>query len=653
MIITSITVRNFRGIRELSLDDLPDQVLVLGLNRSGKTSLLDALRAVFLGRIQDHAGRALEVREWIGPHESTAAVAVGFELLDGAYTARMRVARTVSLEIQPPDGKPLWTGAPKDVRGALWRHLGVAQRHRECAMTPRAYLVGDDLGKMISDLGGGGVDQAELDAILGDDAAWFHGFAAAEKITPASPDALLSLGEAMFQKRTSMKANLAALTAQAERSAGVMPPTGRNGATLTPAQIPAVESALAQIRATRDTLLAERGAAENAAGSAEALERARSERARIRLEELEGAVEEASGRRDQARKTMEPMDAALRNALAADSAAVDALARASVSLDAAKAAVASLDGLSACCPTCGQKIAPAARKSMAEPLDTALAEAAAAHTAAQDRRQQTLAAIQPARDRAKAAAETLRQAEREVSDAAARLNEHRGRASALDRQIAELETLAGSAPRALEDVDADIQATEAKTEAAVAALETLRTIADRERTETARDQVAAEVEVLTRLIPLFHNDRRSNHASALNRLARNEQEAFLSACNDRLEPFGLALGLDTSGKSVAVTLRSLDQDLAVPVTQASGAEMLLAEWAVATAFAGDGLVLLDEFTRLDGRYRGLLLESLAARPGSLWVASAYSHEGEPEVESLRDALAPLGVVWMRREGDQP
>jgi hypothetical protein len=180
------------------------------------------------------------------------------------------------------------------------------------------------------------------------------------------------------------------------------------------------------------------------------------------------------------------------------------------------------------------------------------------------------------------------------------------------------------------------------------ALTALNRISERQTAEAERTHISAEIDLLSWAIPLFHSDRKSNHASALNNLSRNEQAAFLDACNARLEPFGVRLGVQAGAKSLSVTFGGLDGGAMVPITQVSGAEMLLAEWAVATAFVGDGLVLIDEFNRLDGAYRPIMCAALGESPCSVWAATAYLQATTPDIDAIRAALEPVGVAWLER-----
>lgn len=54
--IKSLTIRNFRGVRNFELQDLPDELNIHGRNGSGKTSIYDAWLWLLFGK--DHEGRA-------------------------------------------------------------------------------------------------------------------------------------------------------------------------------------------------------------------------------------------------------------------------------------------------------------------------------------------------------------------------------------------------------------------------------------------------------------------------------------------------------------------------------------------------------------------------------------------------------------------
>lgn len=152
MIVTHVSIRNFLGITELNLTDCQQRMLVLGKNWSGKTSVLDAIRAVFLGEVRDASSKNLEVADWINKSAKQAAVTIGFTEAGEKFEARLRVqGKGTALEISR-EGKPTISGSPKEVRNALWAILQANPAHRAAGLNPRLYLSGGDIGQMISDL---------------------------------------------------------------------------------------------------------------------------------------------------------------------------------------------------------------------------------------------------------------------------------------------------------------------------------------------------------------------------------------------------------------------------------------------------------------------------------------------------------------------
>jgi DNA repair exonuclease SbcCD ATPase subunit len=653
MKIEALKIRNFRGIRELEITECASRMLVLGFNRAGKTSLFDAIRGVFIGKLSDAAGKQVRVPEWVGPWAKSANVEIAFTTPGGeTMTARMRVTNSVSLEIEVP-GRPSWTGPPAEVRGALWEHLGVSQKHRECGMTPRTFLTGDDLGQMVSDLGGGGVDKAKLQEILGEHADWFYDLAALNGITLDSLDSLRAIGAAMFQKRSALNAELKTCRAGIDELACVMPPANAKGAVLTVENIPDVEAAIQKLNRERDTLVEERGAAQAADSAGDiAAELAAAEAMLADLQKKEQALPEHSGlvqALEEATARHKTAARELEAAKKADSNAVYAVQQSDTEKSrAVKLAAQALEAGMAC-PHCGANVTEKRADKLADKNRAALEAAEAAYTEAAERRDETQAALKKAHEDAgdslaalEKAEAGLKQAERE----AARLLD------ALDRARSNVNILKAQKPaeyRDIGEIRTDIEKIDARIAAGQNALETLRQLQRREALSSRESELEKAIVRLSWAIPLFHNDGRSNHAAALNELACDEQAAFLAACNERLDMFGCCLGLDTAGKALYVTFGDIESGRHIPLAQVSGAEMLLAEWAVATAFAGDGIVLLDEISRLDGRFRPKLLDAFQAHEGCLWLVSAYTKEAKPDIARVSAALAPAGVVWVGRE----
>jgi hypothetical protein len=632
MIITHLSIRNFLGITELNLTDCQQRMLVIGKNWSGKTSVLDAIRAVFLGEVRDASAKNLDVADWIHKSAKQASVTVGFTEAGETFEARLRVqGKGTSLEISR-QGKPTITGSPKEVRNALWAILQANPAHRAAGLNPRLYLSGGDIGQMISDLGGGGVDLAALAEVLGDNADWFHGFATVQGLTTDTTDGLLSVGAAAFRQRTELKARAEEVGRRLEGMGELSAPIGKGGVTLTPEQIPVVESALAQMRQQRDGLLAERGAAQTVAVTPDN-SAAVSERAGI---DLVARVADSERLRSEADALIRPRESATQDhqqAKSKHSAAQYADHLAEQKVTAAQKAVKNPPALDGECPVCRTEITSAVQAHVVKHLEGQLKEA--------ELERKKTSKAQEAADKAwKDADSSASLAERQLAAA-------QSRCAALDATI---NAVPAAAPehRALADIEADIEAVDRRIANATTAMETLKAIRERDRLAQDLDALNAEIDCLNWAIPLFHSDRKSNHATALSALSKNEQADFLERCNAKLEPFGVRIGVRDEAKRVGVVYGALGDSLMLPVRRISGAESLLVEWAIAAAFAGDGLVLLDEINRADGGVKSTLLGGLAGAGCGVWAAGAYTQTVAPDVDKLRTALAPVGLVWMER-----
>lgn len=642
MKIRSLKIKNFRGIREVNVTDAALHMMVIGYNGSGKTSILDAIRAVLVGRVQDRNGN-LQIAQWIGPHAKSASVDIEFVEKGERFTAKMRVQKTVALEIER-DGLPPISGTPKEARAALWDILGVNQKHRECGLTPTAFLIGDEIGQMISDLGGASVDQAKLDGILGENSEWFRRYAASIKQPCDSVDGLLAIGANMFTCRTGKKALRDEKQRQFDAAADLQNPVNRQGKVVTTEQRPQVMEAIAKMKRDRDAFIEARGAIKNDS-AAEQIERAKNELNAIDLEPLRAAESSAITEYQNLVNRVNSSQAAIR---IREQAIADRTSQKTAATAELKAIESAKPPLSGKCPTCGadvpKSVTDAAMTERDEKI-SAIQERIADHEAFLTEASEELKTMKHNFEALSTKAESARKASLEASTAVSNaqrrihdLNETISAASADEDEEPQLTE---------EEINSSIATLDASIEAATTALNTLNSIASRDAIEAEIAALSQEIDRLSWAIPLFHNDKKSNHASALNGLSGNEQQDFIDRVNARLEPFNKRIGLLKGEKTLIVTFGGTDSDTMIPIAQASGAEILLAEWAVAAAFVGDdGLILLDEFNRLDGLNRPLLTYAMQECESGIWAAAAYSIPSEPDLEAIRSALDPIGVVWV-------
>lgn len=599
MRITNIYVENFRGVNSFGMDDCPPTVLLLGNNRSGKTSIMDAIRATMTGRITDQTGKAIELAQWVGLHGKTASVRLGLDVDGEQIDLCLQVGKSASLSCDQLHG------SARDIRAALWHKIGLSQKFGECGLTPRSFILGDDAGKMIADLGSSEVSLDALEKVLGEHANWFHQFTGEEGITPRSRDSLLAIGRAMYDARTVANARLKKLYADIEELANVTYPVGKTGKPLTLADIPKLTALVDQLKAARRTVAATADVS-------------------LLQEELDAIDVEALVAREQA--------------------CVDALANADAALHAAqtKHAGAARDHanivsgmkdvqrgieLGGECPICLTPITDAIRDRVAAAHKKSIEAMECAEREAKAACETALKEVESCHKTVSTARESLRLA---TADAAAA----KAKASSLRQQI----NAAGAGVSA-----EDAATNEDRIAAASEALDTLTVILQRETMRRELDEVEAEAVHLAWGIPLFHDDGRANHAAALNDLFRDEREVFLTACNERLVRFGLRLDIVEGAKSLSFAISG------TPLPQASGAETLISEWAVASAFCRKGIVLLDEFTRLDGSNRGVFMKDVLDAGCCAWFAAAYARGGTPsaqEIEAINHALNPIGAVWV-------
>ncbi|WP_370677313.1 AAA family ATPase [Pleomorphomonas sp. PLEO] len=117
--IRDITVNNFRKFREpLTIQGLSDGLnIVIEANEAGKSTILEALRAVFFVR---HSTRN-QLASSFAPHGENVApeIEVGFELDGDAWSISKRFLRSPSIEVRGPTGRTQGDAAEELLQGLL------------------------------------------------------------------------------------------------------------------------------------------------------------------------------------------------------------------------------------------------------------------------------------------------------------------------------------------------------------------------------------------------------------------------------------------------------------------------------------------------------------------------------------------------------
>lgn len=601
--ITSIHVTNFRGLREARLDNLPPSVLALGLNGQGKTSLLDAVRFVLTGVVYGQDEKRLRVPDLIGPHAREAYVALGLGGLD-SLTLECRInSKGSTLRAVNADGAEVFAGSPDEVRRALCRRLGIDPKHLHACCHPRSTLVSGDLSALLAEMAGG----IELDALAATCGEHWEAVAAfiEERHLPAkTPRDLAAIGKAAYDERTAVQREAKQLAAAAAVEQGPVP-TAAGGRVLTVADLPAVEKALREMSGERDTLHREIGAASSrraADAIAADLSAAEAAFAAITLPDLAHA------------------EGVAREAKAAADLAMEQFRAASAAVNRAEEAVEAMNAEPGPCPTCGQKRGKAK---------------VTAEQARERRREAELA-----RDRAKSAHDALAARNAEAEGAEATLRDVRQRHAAAQAERARLsarvEALRAEQPAAgsVAELQAKLDALDGRIASATTAREALGRMREHAERRARVEALKAQVETLDWMVAAF---RDGDVTQALGAGARDQ---FVARVNERLAEHGYALSMVADGANVTACLGRTGET-PKPVAWCSDGEIMLAQLAIVEAFAC-GVAVLDRLDCLDGARRVAVVQSL----GNVLAAAAYGIAGEPPLDAMAAAMAPVALVWV-------
>lgn len=204
MQIKSISISNFRGIDRVDLQDLSDRLFLTGANAQGKTSVVNAIQYVLFGRCLDQVGKRIENNQLIKRGEKQAEIKIGLEINTSTVLLDCTITHKSSSLTGYVNDKPTLTGSPADVRKSFWKRCKMDMLHAECAMNPRAYMLSDDLGKLIQDLSSGGIDDKQIFELAGEHADWLAGYVTDNGLSMASPKALQEIGATAFNTRTAV-----------------------------------------------------------------------------------------------------------------------------------------------------------------------------------------------------------------------------------------------------------------------------------------------------------------------------------------------------------------------------------------------------------------------------------------------------------------
>ncbi|MDI9379761.1 MAG: AAA family ATPase [Verrucomicrobiota bacterium] len=619
MKINRIEIRNFRGCRALTLDSFP--AMLLGMNGAGKTSAMHAIQAALFGRVFDHEGKQITSSQWVGQWGKDASVDVTINIEGEQSVVQLRVTAS-GQKVAVTGARPI-QGRPAEVRAALWERIGKRQEHAECAANPRAYLLGGDLGALLAQINGGGVDHDKLHLACGAYFGWLESWCKQHRHPLDTMDHLSELGEAMYAERTVVNKDIKRLEQEIASMEVLDAPVNAKGAPLTVADLPAVESGIATLRKDRDALIEQKGRASavydgpSADDLRKAIDADRAELAKVE-KKIAGAPESAKeSRADIAKQAQRKHEI---EATVAD-----------LSRRIAEQESALQEFKGGACPTCHQTLSDHARETLVGPIEAAIER----DKTEMDEQKKALKGLASKIEADEKALDSVEAQIRACTEQAAKIRESLARA---DRDLLAAST--AYAGPGEEELQGQIDGLDARIEKAEHARDRLLAMQDADAKRARLEGLKSEQERLNWAVDAFRG------GTVTNALGSDGLAFFTGACNDLLSGHGYALIAQAEGKAVTVSLAK-DGWLPVPVNQVSEGELILAQIAVAAAFADNGVpALIDGIERLDGEHRGTAIDLMESIHGAVVMAATYGLPNAPDIEAMADALAPVAVVWV-------
>lgn len=630
MKLTYIKIDNFREVRSIDLRNLTDNTILVGPNGAGKTTVLDAVRVCLAGQCYDQTGKRIPNEDLIGPHGKTATIDLGVEVAGKSFSLFLTIKKNgTALTAKDARAYEAFPGADSatTIRAALCEAMRTDLARIECAVNPRAYLLGPELGNMLAELCAGTVDLHQVRLAAGDHWEYLSQLGC-EACIDWDIAGFARIGDAAYKRRTEVKKRLAVAQQTIADRESIEQPRDTKGHPMGPDKLQPLTKLLEDLQAQRDALIAERGRVEAV--------RARQAETERERERLRAAISEGEEHVAIATKAMEAISLAHGENLDTARRAAESVAQvehvwraAQARLESATCALVALEGEGGACPTCGRTYTAKLRESLLAPLQNERDAAAAELAAIKYEDAQAKCAHYHAQ--AESSALRLGESRNILRDAQAELTR-------FQRDLAALVDVSGLPT--VDELTERITALESRIKDGTAKVDALSRWAELVDARTSEDELQTELSHLEWAIMAFRDgEYLKSHLS-------DYKGEFEGRCNAVLAPYGYTLGVDVDGKHVEVTLAK-DGHRAAPLAQASKAELVLAGWAVATAFSGESLICLDDMDALYGKTKNILLKSLTTREAGtpVIVAGAWTAPCV-DLDPIRTALPAASVVWV-------
>lgn len=629
MKISYLKIENFREVRSMDLRNLTAATILTGPNGAGKTTVLDAIRVCLAGQCYDQTGKRIPTEDLIGLHAKTATIDLGVEIAGKAFSLFLTIKKSgTSLTAKDARSYEAYPGAESatKIRAAICEALGTDLARIECAVNPRAYLLGPELGNMLAELCAGAVDTDQLRRASGDHWEYVAKLATEARVE-MDATGLVKLGDAAYKRRTEVNKHVAVAEKAIADHAGIEQPVDTKGRPMEYAQMGPLLDLLTDLKTQRDALIAERGRVESI-GSAEDIKK-QVKAAEKALKKASSTVGTKAALAEKAASNARELDKVAQDAYEGLKGLERQYDTAQARYNTTRAALDAMNLDAENCPHCKQVIPEDVRDAMLRPLENALEEAKGA-VAAINLEQAQKACTDFKRDRDAALAE-LEKAREELRAAEADLAEK-------ERDLARIPDV--ESMKSLDTLNAEITTIDTRCENGEAKVDALTKWSEFSAAKQSLDELHEELNHLEWAIMAFRD------GEFLKAQLSDSKGDFESSCNAVLAPYGYKLAVEVAGKHVQVTMWR-EGHRPAPLAQCSKGELVLAGWAVATAFSGESLICIDDMDALFGPTKNLLLKSLAHREAEapVIIAGAWT-AGKVDLDPIRTALPGASVVWV-------
>lgn len=605
MRITNIAIENFMGITraEFSLKD--GALFLVGMNGAGKSSVQSAVQFALYGRCYDHTGRRVKNDDMLRRGETSGRVSLTIQPTKGNI-----IAFDVSLS---RDKKGVVsTRRDANVPFALF----VSEVGREHTMeiaevcgNPKAFLHSDELRSLLSALCASEVTEDVLRSFCAEHWLWFVSKLKAWKLPmPASIPALDEIGKRAYDERRDVKAKLSEARAVREstkdRSWVPVHPTTKQP--LTVADLPKVESSLAESRKILDDYRAQLAVAKQTQSAPVDIDALRNKVKELEAQTSAAAVARASieSKRDELNDKISGL-----HQKSSDVRGRMALSRKTYA-----------EGDE--CPECGQSISKAAAAKLASKQDAMKQELATCERQCEKAREE-LATLAPQVAAAQSAHQRL---DYDLKSCRAEI----------EKAQREEKPARTATPGDLTEIIGKCEEKIKRGEECLAGLRRLQTMESMESGSGNVDDMESEVAMLDWAVAAFKDGEFAASTS------KSGIADFEKRCDEFLKPRDYAIRFDVAGGEVYL----VKNDAPIKIGCASKGEQALAQCAIAFAFNTNAPILLDDLDGLSFDNRNAVIARVKGADRPVIINAAFGLPGVPKVQEIAKALTPCTIAWV-------